>query len=850
MVLAQIDSWLAARPVSAKFRIMLGALLAPLAIVTLLQFESQLRHLGDARQLQADRRIAFGVREVLQPLLAHRGAANFLLKGDAGAAAQLKETEAAVQEAVGRLAEALDRSRAREAAATQLAAWRTGWQQLGAGLQSATSAESIEQHNRLVRELLLLAESAGGAELSIIDTESSSWHTSNLVGTTLLPVIDQISLLHALAGGAVADGNVGSDEYSPLASASSRVEFTAPLALADARRATDHATGDATVVAAATQQFTSQLEAWQEFLRAQVLSGETAVPSPAVTLQAGGRPVDAGFALFDAGNAQLDAEFGHRQLVALLQLLGITAFAALLTAIAVVVSLRVRHAIVQQLQHAQAAFRHVAAGDYGQEISTLAQDEFGNLLRALQAMQCDLRDRLQREATDRATREQRDSVIATENARIRVALDRSSAGVMLADADGRIIYANEAAQSLLARHAARIAEVLPGFDPGRLLGQDFDQFSRVPGHGIGPIAALKATRSSELTAGGTALVMAATPVVDAGGTRLGTVVEWRDRSEEAHAERELRDAVAAAVNGDLTVRIALSGKDGFFASMATGLNALIGSSEAIVHNIQDAAAAVQAGASEVAGGSVELAKRTDSQASSLQQTASSMEQMAATVRQNASNSAQASQLAGASRLEAERGREVVESVVKSVVGISESSRRIVEIIGVIDEIAFQTNLLALNAAVEAARAGEAGRGFAVVAGEVRALATRSAEAATDIKRLITDSGDRVRDGERLALQAGEALLRIVQSVQRVAEVADEIAVASREQSTGIEQVNRAVTEMEQITQQNATLVEEAGQAAAQLTDQATSLSAEMSRYRTSLRHAPEPVGRRREAGSR
>ena len=209
------------------------------------------------------------------------------------------------------------------------------------------------------------------------------------------------------------------------------------------------------------------------------------------------------------------------------------------------------------------------------------------------------------------------------------------------------------------------------------------------------------------------------------------------------------------------------------------------------------------GADEISAGNANLSQRTEEQSSSLEETASSMEEMTTTVKQNADNAAQANQLALAARDQAEKGGTVVSQAVSAMAGINEASKKIADIIGVIDDIAFQTNLLALNAAVEAARAGEQGRGFAVVASEVRSLAGRSATAAKEIKELIQDSVRKVEDGSVLVTQSGQTLEKIVASVKKVSDIVAEIAAASREQSSGIEQVNRAVMQMDELTQQNA-----------------------------------------------
>ncbi len=289
--------------------------------------------------------------------------------------------------------------------------------------------------------------------------------------------------------------------------------------------------------------------------------------------------------------------------------------------------------------------------------------------------------------------------------------------------------------------------------------------------------------------------------------------------------------------GDLTQTIVVSGRNEM-SQLAENLHEMQQSLVRTVSNVRDGSDAIFTGASEISAGNNDLSARTEEQAASLEETAASMEQLTATVKQNAENARQASQLALSASETAQKGGDVVQGVVRTMSDIAGSSKKIADITSVIDGIAFQTNILALNAAVEAARAGEQGRGFAVVAGEVRNLAQRSAQAAKEIKGLIEDSVNRVNSGSQLVGTAGETMSDIVNAVTRVTDIMGEIASASDEQSRGIDQVGQAVTEMDRVTQQNASLVEQSAAAAASLEEQASRLSQSVAVFRVPRANQP------------
>jgi methyl-accepting chemotaxis protein len=522
-------------------------------------------------------------------------------------------------------------------------------------------------------------------------------------------------------------------------------------------------------------------------------------------------------------------------------------------------------AILRPLERTVGYFDRIAEGRYDNDIQVGRQDEIGQLLTALASLQI-------RMGFDVAEARR----IANESLRVKIALDNVSANVMMADNDRRIVYINKAVEGMFRRAQGDIRKDLPHFDASKLLGANIDAFHKNPGHQSGLLASLTGTYRGTFNIGGRTMTVVANPVHNEQGERLGSVVEWDDRTAEVAVEKEVAELVEAAAAGDFGRRLSTDGQEGFFLQLAQGINRLVETSERGMHDvaqvlkaladgdltrridadyqglfgqlkddanatagrlqeiitqIREATDAINTAAREIASGNADLSGRTESQASSLEETASSMDELTSTVRQNADNARQANQLAkGASDI-ARKGGEVVGQVVHTMGAIAASSKKIADIISVIDGIAFQTNILALNAAVEAARAGEQGRGFAVVAGEVRNLAQRSAAAAKEIKELISDSVDKVSGGYKLVESAGATMDEIVGAVKRVTDIMGEISAASTEQSQGIEQVNSAITQMDEMTQQNAALVEEAAAAAESLQDQASALNQAVSVFK-------------------
>ncbi len=466
--------------------------------------------------------------------------------------------------------------------------------------------------------------------------------------------------------------------------------------------------------------------------------------------------------------------------------------------------------------------------------------------------------------TEQLAKQRQEQKIAEENARIRQALDSSSTSTMIADKDFNIIYTNKSLSEMMTNAERSLATVIPNFQANNLIGMKMDHFHKNPAHQSTLLKDLDKTFTSEIKVDDRTFSISATPILN-GRERIGTVVEWLDRTAEVEIEGEIDAIITAAGHGDFSQLLSLNSKQGFFKNVSEGLNRLMSTTNNALEEILAIFSAMNAGdltrrikreysgefaqlkhdanstldkltdvilrigtasqniarsADEISSGTQDLSSRTEEQASSLEETASSMEEMTQTVAGSEQKALDANKLAQRACEIAREGNTSVKNSAEAMRAIANASSKISNIITVIDEIAFQTNLLALNAAVEAARAGEQGRGFAVVANEVRNLAQRSSSAAKEIKELIVDSVRKVEDGTKLVDLSSKTLHTIVTEVQQVTHMMENIVSSAREQKIGISQVNTAVSQMDQMTQQNAALVEQASAASEAMADQA------------------------------
>jgi len=553
-------------------------------------------------------------------------------------------------------------------------------------------------------------------------------------------------------------------------------------------------------------------------------------------------------------SSNIDGPIAAGTLVSSYLLAGLAVLALMILSI---VGWVLHHRVVVPVAEATQFADSLSHGKLDTDLVVSGHDEVSRLGHALLTMRGGLARKIEHERLE-----------SLETERISRGLHALTSNVVVCDENNKIVYVNESAASLFSALELDARKDLPSLDASELLGADVAVLFKDSESSIAKFQNANPGDAQEQKVGTHTLRFMINPLVDADQKRVGTALEWVDRTEELAIEHEVQRIVDTASSGDLRQRISVNGNRGFFDRLSKGINSLLAissdvidetngvlgamsqgdltkSSEGrhqgtfhelstnlnttiekltgVVEKIHFSSGSVARSVREIAQRNLHLSQRTEQQAANLEETASSMEEMTVTVKQNASNAEQATELVSKANEGAVRGGKVIGQAVTAMTTANSSSQKIRDIIGVIDEIAFQTNLLALNASVEAARAGEQGRGFAVVASEVRNLAGRSATAAKEIKDLIEDSVDKVSEGARLVEESGDALASIVDSFKRVTAIVEEISVASREQSQGIEMVSQAIAEMDNVTQQNAEMVEEASATSATISSEASEL---------------------------
>ncbi len=527
--------------------------------------------------------------------------------------------------------------------------------------------------------------------------------------------------------------------------------------------------------------------------------------------------------------------------------LGIVAFL-----LGVAIAIWVTRSITKPLQRTIGYFRSISDGNYENNIVIDSNDEIGKVLSELQSMQAKLNADISEVKR-----------ISDENTRIKIGLDNVSTGVMIADNDRNIIYLNRSVENMFKAAENDIRKQFPQFSATGLVGTSIDRFHKNPEHQKQLLATFTSTHRAQITMGGRTFTLAANPAMTTKGDRLGSVVEWADRTAEIAVEMEVADVVQSVSQGDFSKRMDTGNKTGFLKQLAEGINTISEVTEVGLNDVMRVASALAEGnlnetitkdypgvfgqtkdalnntvtslanivtevrgtadnlasaSEEISATAQSISQATSEQAASVEETSASVEQMSASINQNTENAKITDGMAAKAAKEAVEGGEAVG---KTVVAMKQIAKKI----SIIDDIAYQTNLLALNAAIEAARAGEHGKGFAVVAAEVRKLAERSQVAAQEIGELASSSVE-------MAERAGKLLDEMVPSINKTSDLVQEISAASQEQSSGVGQINTAMGQLSQITQQNASSAEELAATSEEMSSQATQLQQTMEFFKS------------------
>ncbi len=810
-----------------KLAVLVAAMAVPTALLGVFYLSAANSEVTQARNELAGADYAHQMGAVLAAVANHRSLLFAVLTGDASRRDELTTSELAID----RLMTDIDDSDAvvgsRLGVADEWQGIKTDWQQLKSDEAKLSADDAVARHDALIARIVKLSDLVIGRSALNVDPSPQTAALIQIAARDVPGALIASGNVQWYATRASIKGYLGGDDQMALSLYHDEVVADFAAAARDLNGAPASARAK---IAPALDAAQGAFDSSYGIIQTRIIDAQKMTITTA-ELFADSRAISSSLqSLSDLGYSTMAAAVSQR-LSQVTTWRNVTAgVGAIALGVALVLSWLITRALAVPLAQAIGVFGRIAAGNYDNTINLAGSDEAGQVLRSLDDMQGKLRTQIENER-----------LVAAENARVRQALDKVSTSVVLADGQQRIIYLNDTASTVFARTQNELRLSLPGFDVQRLRGASLEALSADPAGERRELETLAGSRTAERQLGACTFRTVTNPVLDERGTRIGTVMEWTDRTQEVAVEKEMQGMLSAVVAGDLGSRIVLAGKTGFFEAMSRGVNQLADNMAEVVSRVKRVAAEVHRGADEISAGNSNLSQRTEEQSSSLEETASSMEEMTTTVKQNADNAAQANQLALAARDQAEKGGTVVSQAVSAMTGINEASKKIADIIGVIDDIAFQTNLLALNAAVEAARAGEQGRGFAVVASEVRSLAGRSATAAKEIKELIQDSVRKVEDGSVLVTQSGQTLEKIVASVKKVSDIVAEIAAASREQSSGIEQVNRAVMQMDELTQQNAALVEEATAASQAMVEQVRGLNEMLARFQVGIAEIGTPT---------
>jgi len=855
---------------SRKLGIVILALIIPIVGLMALLFNELNKTVND------DTLKTYGV-EYIKPLkhlavnvAQHRGMTNALLGGDESFQSKLLQKRQQISDAIdaveiihARFGETLDMNQ-------RWQSFKSDWSQLSLAAENMKASKSFAQHSVLVNNINDMIVHVGDTSKLILDTELGSYYLMDVMVFRIAPLLDVLGIVRGKGSRMLATGNLGEKQVSDITIRAALLKDQINTIGRNIDIAIKYNPELASLLSSQLSAFTSSAQLFLDAVDEGLIyaDGMDDGMDSAEFFNTGSDTISTVSHLFDSLTTELTVLLNNRieqKNDFIFLKVGLTLLIVILSvfmAIVIVIS------IVTPINAIIDLFKKIGSGKFDNVIEVHSKDELGILMAELKNLQTRL---------DKDMSEARNQAI--ESGRIKTALDVTSTNVMMADVNNDIIYMNEAVQNMFCEVESELKEVLPGFNANALMGSNIDQFHKNPAHQQGLLAGLKDTYSATMPVGSLTMKITATPVFAQDGERLGTVVEWENRTAEVEVENEVASIVDAAALGDFRQRISREGKDGFYLKLAEGINQVLESTSTSIDDVVRVLRSLAQGdltqnidaeyhgvfaqlkddvnttierltsvigsvnnntsnsantASQVNDAAKNLGEGSSQQAASLEEISSSMEQMSANIRQSADNASQTEQIAQRAASDAEEsGKTVIQAVgaMKDIAGK----------ISIIEEIARQTNLLALNAAIEAARAGEHGKGFAVVAAEVRKLAERSQKAAGEIGDL---SGSTVV----LAEEAGEKLVKLVPDIQKTAELVQEISVASREQDVGSNEINTALQQLDQVVQRSAASAEELASSAEELSAQVDNQREAMSFF-TLVQEGNAAMPERRDAAS-